>query len=88
MLLKDFISNFIDNDTDTKIILEWIWQDEGIDKEYSFEGKISEFLYNYNECYDCLDGYTVCDVSELIIKNKLSPIETILHTDIYIKIVK
>ena len=82
MLLKDFISKYIIKNEITKIVLEWIWEDEGIDEEYSFEGNPSEFIEYYEKYYDCLDGFVINDVTELCIKNKGC------ITNIYIKIVK
>lgn len=70
MDLIEFIKGYAErNDKYTTVYLEWIWNDDGVDEEYSFEGSASEFVEKYTEHYDCIDGFTLDNVAELKIEN-------------------
>lgn len=68
--LIDFIQEYAErNNPKDKVLLEWNWEDEGNDEEYSFEGTPEEFVEKYSKDYDCLDGVTVDDVNAIKIVN-------------------
>ena len=71
MNLIEFVKQFSDDkNLYTKIYLEWLWIESGLDEEYCFEGSPSEFIEKYTIHYDCLDGINLSDVSTLIIHNE------------------
>ena len=58
MKLIEFVKEYVaDRDKTTQVILDWIWEEEGIDEEYSFDGSPSEFIENYTRDYDCIDDF-------------------------------
>lgn len=72
MLLIDFVKQYGEHkDKLTKVFLWWFWKDDpsNDDEEYSFEGSPSDFIEKYTEHYDCIDGYTFDDVSEIKVEN-------------------
>ena len=83
MKLIEFVKEYVaDRDKTTQVILDWIWEEEGIDEEYSFDGSPSEFIENYTRDYDCIDDFDIFDVQELSITNKG------IRSKIYIKVVR
>ncbi len=66
--LMDFIKLFLREETDTHILLDWIWEDGEDDQEYGFDGTPEEFIENYTRSYDILGEYDISNVSELHIE--------------------
>ena len=78
-----FINEYANRKNDTtKVVFEFFWMDEGIDEEYCFEGRPSEFVEKYTKDYYCIDGVDIFDVHELKISNDG------LCSTIYISIVR
>lgn len=69
MKLIDFINMYSGKENDyTKVIFEWYWTDTGIDEEYCFEGKPSEFYEKYTKDYKVIEGVYMNDLTDLSIK--------------------
>ena len=83
MSLIEFIKQYADRkNATTKVFLEWLWTDTGIDEEYCFEGSPSEFLEKFTKDYDCIDGFDIFDIHEMKIINEG------IRSQIYIEIVR
>lgn len=67
--LIDFIDMYSGKENDyTKVVFEWYWTDTGIDEEYCFEGKPSEFYEKYTKDYKIIEGVYMNDLTDLSIK--------------------
>ena len=83
MFLIDFVKEYANTKNDfTQVILEFFWENEGIDEEYCFEGTPMEFINKYTKDYDCIEDEDISDVKELTITNNGC------HSRIYIKIIR
>lgn len=81
MNLIEFIKEYANRkNAFTDVTLEFNWNGSGIDEEYCFEGKPSEFVERYTRDYDCLNGMDIFNVYKLKITNDG------LRSQIYIEI--
>ena len=84
--LIDFIKEYAErNNSKDKVILTWMWEEEGEDEEYSFEGTPEDFVDKYTNDYDCIEGFTLDDVTSLTIKN-YGAFGTLRWSEIFIEI--